>query len=215
MKKSIFGIINAVVISAMLITGCASTDKAAPTSNYDSKYTKDWETLSEDNSQNCGKFCTTSEMGKFAMIEGEFRKDKGSEQSCFGFVFGYTSPSDGVLSDYIRFEINTLGEYAVYSWDGKVYADFVNDDAVNTAYMNESSAINKGLGAANVLKVEKTSDGTYSCFINGTKVCSGIEVPEEATKGVMAFYSVGSADQENLPNDKVEVSFRITDSAFN
>lgn len=206
--KNIFASFAAIALGLMLAS-CGST------SGFSSKYTTDWETVTKDNTNDCGRFFTTSEMGKFSMIQGEFKKVKGSEQSCFGFVFGYTGQKEGILSDYIRFEINTLGEYAVYSWKDGRYTDLINEGVENNAYMNESSAIVKGLGSVNTLKVEKAKDGTYTCYINGSKIVSGITPFDEGTKGVMAFFSVGTSEQEKLPENAVEVSYRITDSSFN
>lgn len=212
MKKSLLksAIFSLIVISVVLFSSCGSTSGYTP-----KKYTTDWETVSKDNTNDCGHFFTTSEMGKFSMICGEFKKEQGSEDGCFGFVFGYSGQNKGILSDYIRFEINTLGEYAVYSWVGGKYTDLINSEADNTAYMNTSSSIVKGLGSTNTLKVEKAKDGTYSCYINGSCVASKIEPLQNGTKGVMAFFSVASSEKEKLPDEAVSLSYRIVDSAFN
>ena len=212
MKKSIFkSILPIFVVSLGLILSSCGT-----TSGYKAKkFTTDWIKVTKDNANDCGRFFTTSELGKFSMITGEFKKEKGSEEGTYGFVFGYSGQNKGILSDYIRFEINPLGEYAVYSWvDGK-YKDLINDDVENDAYMNQSSAIVKGLGSTNTLKVEKAKDGTYSCYVNNSCIASKIEPLANGTKGVMAFFSVAKSNQENLPEEAVELSYRITDSAFN
>lgn len=161
-----------------------------------------------------GYFFTTPELGQFSMIEGEFKKLGGYEKSCFGFVFGYTADEAGWLSDYLRFEINTAGEYAAYACKGSTYIDLVEDHGENTAYMHTSSAINTGYDTVNNLKVVKTSDTTYDLFINGSKVVSAtIPAGFGNSNGAMAFFSVGKQNQEQFPDQPVRVTYRITDSA--
>ena len=146
------------------------------------------------------------------MIEGEFKKAGGYENSAFGFVFGYTANDKGMLSDYLRFEITTAGEYAVYACKGSTYIDLVEANNKNTAYMYPSSAISGGYNSANKLKIEKTKENTYKLYINGKNV-NTITVPEGFgnSNGVMAFFSVGKANQEQFPDKPVRVTYRIKD----
>lgn len=170
----------------------------------------EWVQCSKDNTKNCGYFFTSDEIGQLKMFEGEFKKNAGYDSSCFGFVFGYSSSNEGIVSDYIRFEINTLGEMAIYSFDGSKYKDYLDETSEDNAYLVKNSSINKGMGAINKLKVEKTSDGTYSCYINETKVASGIPSLENGKNGVMAFFSVGKTNEEKFPEEPVDFSYRIT-----
>ncbi len=210
MKKSI---LLSLLGITLILASCASNkveSKPEP-----EKFTTDWVECSRENSKDCGYFYTTNALGNFSMIEGEFKKSSGYEKSAFGFVFAYSSEKDGYLSDYLRFEVTTEGQYAFYSWDGSVYKDFINPEAENTAYMNDSALIAKGNDSVNKLKVEQdTATGKYSCYINGTKVASGIEPLQGSNGGVMVFFSVGKENEEKLPDTPVKVSYRITDSAF-
>lgn len=208
MKKLsvIFSAVCAVLAFSSVFSSCGSTKVSASGNSLSDV----WISSKKESVQDCGRFYTTPELGRYKSLEVEFKKDSGSEAACFGLVFGFSSQKDGICSDYIRFEINALGEYAVYSFDGKKYFDLVNEDASDTAYYSESGAINKGLGAQNKLKVEIASDDTYSCYINGSCVANGIKPLKNGTKGVMAFFSVGTAEEENLPETPVEVSYRVT-----
>ena len=146
------------------------------------------------------------------MIEGEFRKSSGYAKSAFGFVFGYGHPNaNGLLSNYIRFEINTDGEYALYKWENRVYTDLLSNDHAGTAYFAKSSAIKAGYNSTNKLKVGM-KDGKWNVYINGTLIKEGIEPIANGTHGVMGFFSVGKKSQEDLPNTPVVVSYRITDA---
>lgn len=170
----------------------------------------EWVECTKDNSNNCGYFFTSDEIGQLKMFEGEFKKNAGYDSSCFGFIFGYSSSKDGIVSDYIRFEINTLGEMALYSFDGTNYKDYLDATSDNNAYLVQNPSINKGMGATNKLKVEKNSDGTYNCYINGVKVASEIPALKNGKNGVMAFFSVGKQDEEKFPEEPVDFSYRIT-----
>ena len=162
--------------------------------------------------EDCGYFYTSPEFGQFDMIEGEFSKKSGYTKSAYGFVFGYTKPSPrGQLYNYIRFEINTDGEYALYKWDGKTYTDLVEPNSEGTAYFYKSSAINEGYNATNKLKIQVVN-GKYNVYINNHLIKRGIPFIEDGTYGVMGFFSVGQANQEDLPNTPVVVSYRITDA---
>ena len=176
------------------------------------KFTTDWESPSLNNLLDCGYFYTSPEFGQFDMIEGEFNKKSGYIKSAYGFVFGYSKPkSNGELKDYIRFEINTDGEYALYKWDGKTYEDLIVPNDEGTAYFYKSSAINKGYNSNNKLKIQVV-DGKYNVYINNRLIKEGIEFLPNGTFGVMGFFSVGQITQEDLPNTPVVVSYRITDA---
>ncbi len=203
--KKIFKFVILFLVSGMFFS-CGSTKKVVVKNEL---FSNDWVDCSKDNNQDCGKFYTSPELGKFKSIEVEFKKDSGYDSSCFGLVFGYSSAKNGICSDYIRFEINTLGEYALYSYDGKSYSDLVNPEAENTAYFSSSAAIVKGFSSLNRLKIVKNDKNQYSCYINGTCVKSSVSALENGTNGVMAFFSVGKSDQENLPDTPVSVSYRI------
>ena len=84
-----------------------------------------------------------------------------------------------------------------------------NDEG--TAYFYPSSAINKGYNATNKLKIQ-VNNGKYDVYINGRLIKKGIEFIPNGTYGVMGFFSVGQATQEDLPNTPVVVSYRITDA---
>lgn len=173
----------------------------------------DWKENSFSEESQHGYFFTTAELGQFAMIEGEFKKSGGYEKSGFGFVFGYSADEEGWLSDYIRFEINTSGEYAIFANKGSSFIDLVENHGENTAYMYTSSAINTGYDSVNKLKILKTSAKAYDLYINGSKIAS-ITVPDGygSSDGVMAFFSVGKQNQEQFPEQPVRVTYRITDS---
>jgi len=206
MKKLLMAVLSAALL--FTLASCASTDTGSSTASGD------WTSLTEENAkQNYGKFYTSDELGKLSVLEAEFKKESGYEGSCFGFVFGYSEPKDGVLPNYLRFEINTLGEYAVYTWDGSKYTDILDETADNTAYLVENSGIKKGLGSTNKLKIETNANGEYTCYINGAKVASGITPMKNTSYGAMAFFSVGKADQENFPDAPVRISYRVTSSS--
>ena len=173
----------------------------------------DWtENVFADASQH-GYFFTTAEIGQFSMVEGEFKKSGGYEQSGFGFVFGYTADDEGWLADYLRFEITTAGQYSAYACRGSTYIDLVESNNENTAYRYESSAVKGGYDSVNKLKIERNGDKDYTLYINGSKVAS-FTAPNgfSNSDGVMAFFSVGKADQEKFPDEPVKVTYRITDS---
>lgn len=203
MKKTLFLLISFTILFLFVSCGSSKIETTEP----------EWIEFSQENViQNFGYFYTTDELGNFSSLEVEFKKDSGYESSCFGLIFGYSKTEDGVLSNYERLEINTLGEYAVYTWNASNYTDLINDDAKNTAYLSENSSITKGYGSSNKLKIEIDDNGLYSCYINGSKVASGIQPMENTTYGAMAFFSVGKSDEENFPDSPVKVSYRITDS---
>lgn len=173
----------------------------------------DWtENVFADASQH-GYFFTTAEIGQFSMVEGEFKKSGGYEQSGFGFVFGYTADDEGWLADYLRFEITTAGQFSAYACRGTTYIDLVESNNENTAYRYESSAVKGGYDSVNKLKIERNGDKDYTLYINGSKVAS-FTAPNgfSNSDGVMAFFSVGKADQEKFPDEPVKVTYRITDS---
>jgi hypothetical protein len=160
-----------------------------------------------------GYFFTTPEIGQFSMVEGEFKKAGGYEQSGFGFVFGYTADDEGWLADYLRFEITTAGQFSAYACRGGSYIDLVENHGENTAYRYESSAVKGGYDSVNKLKIERSGDKDYTLYINGSKVASfTAPIGFSNSDGVMAFFSVGKADQEKFPDEPVKVTYRITDS---
>ncbi len=231
MRKFVFVFFFLVVSVVLFVTiSCKSTEEAVaaaePVQAVDASQAVVEEevlvsTLAEDWTENVfsdadqhGYFFTTPELGKFTMVEGEFNKSGGYEKSGFGFVFGYTADENGWLSDYLRFEINTSGEYAAFASKGSSYIDLLENHADNTAYMQTSSAINTGYDTVNKLKIVKTDAASYDLFINGSKVAS-VTAPEgyANSDGVMAFFSVGKQNQEQFPDQPVRVTYRITGSA--
>lgn len=199
-------------ICATLFLSCESTNVSSNEKELLSTFSKEWIENVFSKKEQLGYFFTTPELGKFSMIEGEFKKAGGYENSAFGFVFGYSSNEEGILSDYLRFEITTAGEYAAYACKGSTYIDLVEANDKNTAYMYPSSAIVGGYDSANKLKIEKADDTSYNLYINGTQV-NTITVPEGFgnSDGVMAFFSVGKSNQEQFPDNPVRVTYRITD----
>lgn len=201
-----------VAICATLFLSCESTNVSGNEKELLSTFSKEWIENIFSKTEQLGYFFTTPELGQFNMIEGEFKKSGGYENSAFGFVFGYTANEEGMLSDYLRFEITTAGEYAAYACKGSTYIDLVEANDKNTAYMYPSSAIVGGYDSANKLKIEKADDTSYNLYINGTQV-NTITVPEGFgnSDGVMAFFSVGKQNQEQFPDNPVRVTYRITD----
>lgn len=199
-------------ICATLFLSCESTNVSGNEKELLSTFSKEWIENIFSKTEQLGYFFTTPELGQFNMIEGEFKKSGGYENSAFGFVFGYSSNEEGILSDYLRFEITTAGEYAAYACKGSTYIDLVEANDKNTAYMYPSSAIVGGYDSANKLKIEKADDTSYNLYINGTQV-NTITVPEGFgnSDGVMAFFSVGKQNQEQFPDNPVRVTYRITD----
>lgn len=175
-------------------------------------FSSDWDEESLSDPEDCGYFYTTDNLGEFTMIKGEFRKLGGYEGSTVGFVFGFSPTKDGWLKDYIRFEINTRGEYGIYSWVNGKYTDLVQKNKLDTAYLYESAAIKTGYNRKNTLTIVKEKDGTYTLSINDTVVAKKVPPLKKGTKGVMAFFSVGKEDQENFPENPVTVVYRIPDS---
>lgn len=209
MKRTSMVFAICAVLAATLFASCASSKKTETTTN---SFLTDWVETGLTDLEDCGYFYTTPELGQFDMLEGEFKKTTGYAKSAYGFVFGYAKPSaEGKLSTYLRFEINTDGEYALYRFDGSNYIDLVESNDKGTAYFYENGAINKGYDATNKLKVEINSNGRYDLFINGTKVATNVAPLKDGTHGIMAFFSVGKQDQEKLPDQPVKVTYRITD----
>ncbi|MBP5157880.1 MAG: hypothetical protein ILP18_08435, partial [Treponema sp.] len=181
------------------------------TVDYVEKFSK-WFHPALSDVQRCGYFYTTPEICQFDMIQGDFRKVSGYKKAAYGFVFGYSQPDPrGYLSDFIRFEINVDGEYALYTWDGQNYVDLVEPNDKGTAYFYEHPAIYKGYNTLNTIKVEDTGS-SYNVYVNGTLIQGNIPyLGSRATKGVMAFFSVAKEHQEDLPKTPVNVGMRITD----
>lgn len=208
MKRTAILFAIGTIFAAAALVSCASSKKAVDTA---ASFITDWTEAQLTDSDSCGYFYTTPELGQFEMLEGEFKKTKGYQKSAYGFVFGYAKPGDkGKLSNYIRFEINTDGEYALYKWDGANYTDLVESNDKATAYFYPNANIAKGYDATNKLKVENVN-GKYNLYINGTKVAQNIAALKNGTYGVMAFFSVGKENQEKLPDEPVKVTYRITD----
>lgn len=183
----------------------------ADTTDYVEKFSK-WFHPALADVQRCGYFYTTPEICQFDMIQGDFRKVSGYKKAAYGFVFGYSQPDPrGYLSDYIRFEINVDGEYALYTWDGQNYVDLVEPNDRGTAYFYEHPAIYKGYNTLNQIKIEDTGS-SYNVYVNGKLIQGNIPyLNSRATKGVMAFFSVAKEHQEDLPKTPVNVGMRITD----
>ena len=181
------------------------------TTDYVEKFSK-WFHPALADVQRCGYFYTTPEICQFDMIQGDFRKVSGYKKAAYGFVFGYSQPDPrGYLSDYIRFEINVDGEYALYTWDGQNYVDLVEPNDRGTAYFYEHPAIYKGYNTLNQIKIEDTGS-SYNVYVNGTLIQGNIPyLTGRATRGVMAFFSVAKEHQEDLPRTPVNVGMRITD----
>lgn len=190
---------------------CGTTKETSKSTSF----LTDWTETQLTDSQNCGYFYTTPELGQFDMLEGEFKKTTGYEKSAYGFVFGYTKPDDkGKLTNYIRFEINTDGEYALYKFDGASYTDLVGANGSGTAYFYPSDKITKGYDSANKLKLQVTSNGKYNVFINGSQIGGDIDPIKDGTFGAMVFFSVGKETQEKLPDQPVNVTYRITNGTL-
>ena len=204
MKKTFLCSVFALIAATSFIS-CGSDEVVSVTTDWIENELQDLE--------NCGYFFTTNEIGQLDMIEGEFKKATGYEKSAYGFIFGYPYSLDGKVSNYIRFEINTDGEYALYKVEGSKYTDLIEANDKNTAYFYESDAIVKGYDSVNKLKVELVND-KYTVYINGTKIKSDILRIKNSLYGAMAFFSVGSEKQEKLPDEVVKVTYRITDGTI-
>src|SRR5574344_1568276 len=212
MKRTAIVLVVGAIFAATFLASCASNKDTTKTPE---NFTTDWLEAQLTDLDDCGYFYTSPELGQFDMIEGEFKKAKGYVKSAYGFVFGYTTPADnGKLNNYLRFEINPDGEYALYKWDGANYTDLVESNDKATAYFYENGSINKGYDSTNVLKVALNSNNKYDLYINGTKVASNIARIKDAKYGVMAFFSVGKKDQEKLPDQPVKVTYRITNGTI-
>lgn len=144
--------IVSVLFATVFIFSCASSDAAeeAPAVEQNnaanvsasvaenvivSTDSSDWKENVFASADQHGYFFTTSEIGQFSMIEGEFKKSGGYEQSGFGFVFGYTADEEGWLADYMRFEINTAGQFTAYACRGNTYIDLVENSNRFTVLM--------------------------------------------------------------------------------
>lgn len=158
-----------------------------------------------------GYFFTAPQIGPFSVIEAEFKKNGGYEKSAFGFVFSYTADAEGWLSDYMRFEINTAGQFGVYTYDGKIYTDLVEEQEPNTAYLYSTPEVQKGYDTANKLRITDNGDGTCTIAINGIDMVT-VKLVHGKIGKVMPFFSVGKADQEKLPTEPVVVTYRITEA---
>lgn len=220
MKKNFFQLatIAAVLAVALLAISCKSSEAAGSSDDAASQESvlvstdqADWSENTFAGSNQHGYFFTTPEIGQYSMVEGEFKKAGGYERSGFGFVFGYTADDEGWLADYLRFEITTAGQYSAYACRGSTYIDLVEGHGENTAYRYDSSAIKGGYNSVNKLKIERTGAKDYNLYINGSKVLS-FTAPDgfSNSDGVMAFFSVGKADQEKFPDEPVRVTYRIT-----
>lgn len=171
----------------------------------------EWEASEFSGQNQYGYFFTTPELGQYSMVEGEFKKAGGYNQSGFGLVFGYTADQEGWLADYLRFEITTAGQFSAYACRGSTYIDLVEGHGQNTAYRYDSPAVKGGYNSVNKLKVQRTGEKDYTLYINSTKVLE-FTAPEgfSNSDGVMAFFSVGKADQEQFPEEPVRVTYRLT-----
>ena len=91
MKRS-FNIVL-VLFSACMFFSCGSTKKIAPKAEL---FSNVWVDNSKMSAQDCGKFYTSPELGRFSSIEVEFKKTSGSETGTFGLVFDYSTQKDGI-----------------------------------------------------------------------------------------------------------------------
>lgn len=202
--------VNLVVLSiclAFTLISCGSTkvEDKKPVEN-------EWISCVKDGAElKYGCFYTTDDLGEFNSFEIELKKDSGFDGACFGLVFGYTDTNEEKLNNYTRFDINVLGEYALYSFDGSKYYDLIDDTANNTAYLMEESSINKDFGSSNKLKIERNPNGSYNCYINGKKIASNVKVMDNSNFKVRACFSVGKVNEEKLPDEQIKVFYKITD----
>ncbi len=208
---------SAAVCAAMMVCSCKGTEVVEPVEVPEevlySSAPGEWQENVFSGEDQYGYFFTTPELGAYSMVEGEFKKSGGYEKSSFGFAFAYSADEEGWLDEYLRFEINTTGEYAVYAYKNGVYTDLVEANNENTAYLYPSEAVKGGYDSVNTLKIERTGDRSYTLYINGSQIAVAT-VPAGFVNGtgVMAFFSVGKADQEQFPDEPVRVTYRITDS---
>ncbi len=210
MKK--IQVIVSVLLVCITLIACASKNETAEESTEETGLVQQsgvWQENSMSNTAQCGYFFTSRELGPLGSVEAVFKKDSGYEHGGFGFAFGYTPAPDGYIKDYIRFDITTSGFYSLYSFKGGVYTDLVEAQPSNEAYFYASSAIKKGNGQENSLKIEKKADGTFSCYINGQKIAENIKPAASGSDGICALFSVGSETQEKFPNSPVKVSFKV------
>lgn len=219
--KKIALVLSALVMCAALIS-CASKKEEEPAAEVVEQSAAEttvpaesvqqsgaWQENSMSNTAQCGYFFTSRELGPLGTVEAVFKKDSGYEHGGFGFAFGYAPAPGGYIKEFIRLDITTSGHYALYSLKGGVYTDLVETQPANEAYLYASSAVKKGNGVENTLKVEKNSDGTFTCYINGQKIAEKLEAPVEGGSGICALFSVGSESQEHFPDNPVKVSFKV------
>lgn len=204
------------IFAAALLLSCASTKQAAvETVN---PLLTDWIEVEMTEPEEAGYFYTVgdflpSAVTQMSVLEVEFKKSSGYAKAAYGFVFGYTEPTKtGKLDSYLRFEINTDGEYALYRVEGSNYTDLVEENSSNTAYFQESSLINKGYDTVNKMRLDLTSANTYNLSLNGQRIASNIQPVTGGTNGAQIFFSVGKAGQEKLPDETVKLAYRITDA---
>lgn len=205
MKKVFLTVLSIFLAVTLISCGSTKVENTAPVADWIS-------CIQEDAELTNGCFYTTDDLGKFSSCEIELKKDSGFEGSCFGLIFGFTDPQGDTLKNFTRLEINILGEYALYTFDGSEYVDLMDASADNTAYLLDNVTISRDYGASNTLKLERNEDGTCNCYINGTQIAANFKAVDSENYAVRAFFSVGKADEENLPDVPVQVSYRIKDS---
>ena len=181
-------------------------------------YSTDWFEIEMADPEDSGYFYTGDPLNplysSMSMLEAEFKKTSGYSKAGFGYIFAFSEPSKvGIVDNYIRFEINTDGEYALYRVNGKTFTDLVEPNEENTAYFYEATCINAGYDAVNNLKLVLNSNDTYSIFCNGVSIAKDITRYEGATYGVQMFFSVAQKEQENLPEETVKIAYRLVDGS--
>ncbi len=200
----------AVICAAACILSCKSAPKNSGADGSGSnQITGQWQENEMSDTVQTGYFYTGDELKDFSSAEVEFKKESGYSKSAFGLVFGYIADDKGKLSSYVRFEITVDGEYALYGVTASTYTDLVEPNKANTAYLYETSSVKKGYGSVNTLKVTRNADGTYNCFINGTKMAENVAPVKDSVNNLMPFFSVGKKAQEEFPDKPVRVSYRI------
>lgn len=201
--------VNLIVLSiclAFTLISCGSTkvEDKKPDAN-------EWISCVKEGAElNYGCFYTTDDLGEFNSIEVELKKDSGFDGGCFGLIFGYTDTNEEKLNNYTRFDINVLGEYALYSFDGSKYIDLMDPSANNTAYLTEEPSIVKDYGSSNKLRIQRTEKGTYNCYINNNQIASNVKVVDNTNFKVRVCFSVGKNGEDKLPDEPVQVFYRIS-----
>jgi hypothetical protein len=177
---------------------------ACPTEDEILIETKAWESKDgfiqfyTNDSKNYGKiFWTAYENVNAAnTYEIECKKMSGSEDWHYGMIFDVSLD----LYTYHRIAITSDGYYSVYSQNGK------DDEGTMQKSWIRSDKLNTGYDTLNSIKVTK-SGTTYTVFLNDAQV---FEFTSSITGGnrIGYFAIVGSEEDEDFPNNPVDVRFR-------